>query len=68
MFFIKYSILFIINKSDLLDEAEYDERKNEVIAKIKKHIPDFDGDVYFASCENGENCEKVIQEANSIKY
>lgn len=64
----EYALMFIINKSDLLDDAEYDKRKNEVIAKIKKHIPEFDGDVYFTSCHTGENCEKVIQDGFEKGY
>ena len=55
------ALVFIINKSDCLDEAEYDGRKEEVIKIIKKHIPDFNDIVYLTSCETGENCEKVIE-------
>lgn len=62
------ALIFIINKSDCLDKAEYDDRKNEVIKIIKKHIPDFDGKVYLTSCETGENCEKVIQDGFEKGY
>lgn len=51
----EYEFVFIINKCDLGDELEFNDRIEDVRRRIRKHIPDFNDTIYLTSAYTGEN-------------
>lgn len=65
----KYVIIILINKCDLIDQSEYDERKKQVLEIARNVYPEFDKDyIYFTSCKSGENCDFVLRKGFEEGY